>query len=402
MKTLIKRIFSSLFVLAIAILIFISLQTKPLKVETTQAIYGPMQITITAEGKTRVEDKFLVTAPITGKLSRIKLHRGDQVLLNDVITKIEPPPIIPLDIRQLAEAKARLSAAEGLKKEADTVVKRLEANYAQAQREYKRAQTLVESGLVSRQDFERVYNNEQASYQQLEEAKYRAYTANSEVEVAKATLLTVEQANPNNKTTDITIKSPIKGQVLHVIEENERVVTAGTPLLELSNQRMEVVIEVLSTDAVKIKTGADVIIEGWGGKSSLKAKVRLIEPSGFTKVSALGIEEQRVNVIADFLEPPKLLGDAYRVEAKIVIWEKENILKLPLSALFRQGQDWYVFIVENEVVKLRMVKIDHFTSSEAEILEGIKQGELIVIHPSNQLTQGIKVNIVENPQTELF
>lgn len=391
MKNLLKHLFSILFILAIGVLVFFAFQTEPLKVETALVSRGPMQVVITAEGKTRVQDRFLVTAPVSGKLSRVKLRRGDQVLLNDIIAKITPTPSIPLDSRQLAEAKARLSKAEELKKEADTTIKRLTVNYEQAEREFNRSKTLVENGIISRQDFERLENNKQMCFQELTEAKYRAYAASSEVEMAKATLLKVSENNSTADTESVSVKSPIKGQVLQIIEENERVVSAGTPLIEISSQKLEIVIDVLSTDAVKIKCGATVIIEGWGGKSSLKAKVRLIEPSAFTKISALGVEEQRVNVIADLLEIPDSLGDGYRVEAKIVIWEKKNVLKLPISALFRKDDDWYVFVVENKLTKLCAVKIDHITDSEAEVISGLKQNQIVITHPSNQVIEGIVI-----------
>ena len=187
------------------------------------------------------------------------------------------------------------------------------------------------------------------------------------------------------------MRAPVAGRVLRVLEESERVVPAGTPLVELSNPTLEIVIDVLSSDAVKIKPGAQVFIEGWGGEHALPARVRLIEPSGFTKVSALGIEEQRVNIIADFVDTEVPLGDGYRVEARIVMWEAADVLKVPLSALFRRGNDWHVFVIEQGCARERPVEIGQRTAYEAELLKGLMEGAAVIVHPSNQVADGVKV-----------
>ena len=188
--------------------------------------------------------------------------------------------------------------------------------------------------------------------------------------------------------------APVSGRVLRVLEENERVVAAGTPLLELSNtSKLEVVVDVLSTDAVKIRPGAQVLIEGWGGERPLEARVRLVEPSGFIKVSALGIEEHRVNVIADFVDPSGTLGDGYRVEARFVVWEGEGVLKIPASALFRQGEGWSVFVVENGRARRRSVEVGHRGGFEVEIIKGIAESERVILHPSNQLEEGVRIEL---------
>jgi multidrug efflux pump subunit AcrA (membrane-fusion protein) len=188
------------------------------------------------------------------------------------------------------------------------------------------------------------------------------------------------------------VLAPVSGRVLRVLEENERVVTAGTPLLELSNTtKLEVVVDVLSADAVKIRPGTEVLIEGWGGERPLRARVRLVEPSGFMKVSALGIEEQRVNVIVEFVDPVGALGDGYRVEARFVIWEGEGVLKIPASALFRSGDSWSVFVIENGRARRRTVQVGHRSGFEVEIASGIAEGEVVIVHPSNQIEDGIRV-----------
>jgi HlyD family secretion protein len=361
----------------------IALRPSPVRVEVARVRCGPMRVTIDAEGKTRARDRFVVAAPVSGRLARINLHRGDAVRRDEVIARIDPLPMAPLDPRQLAEAKARVATAEQLKNEADAVVEHARADCEQARRELARAEKLIETGDISRQDFERVRNAALTCQQQIEAAKYRARAAASEVEVAKAALIAVERAGQSGASATVFVRAPVSGRVLRVAEESERVVMAGAPLVELSNPSLEVVIEVLSVDAVKVKPGNPVMIEGWGGEQALEARVRLVEPSAFTKISALGVEEQRVNVIADFVEPDT---------PRIVIWETNETLKAPLSALFRSGQRWNAFVVENGLAKRREVETGHRADFEVEVLNGLQEGESVIAHPSNLVSDGVRVS----------
>jgi HlyD family secretion protein len=296
----------------------------------------------------------------------------------------------------LTNHKARVATAEQLNHESDAVVEHARADCEQAGRERARAEKLIETGDVSRQDFERTRNAALTCQQQIEAAKYRARTAASEVEVAKAALIAVERAGQSGASATVFVRAPVSGRVLRVTEESERVVMAGAPLVELSNPSLDVVIEVLSVDAVKVKPGMNALIEGWGGEQTLQARVRLVEPSAFTKISALGIDEQRVNVIADFTEPDAPLGDGYRVEARIVTWETKEVLKAPLSALFRSGQSWNVFVVENSLAKRREVEPGHRTDFEVEVLNGLREGETVIAHPSNLVADGAHVSIAKD------
>jgi HlyD family secretion protein len=351
-----------------------------------------MRVTVDAEGKTRARDRFVVAAPVSGRLERIDLRRGDAVRRDEVIARIDPPPMAPLDPRQLAEAKARVATAEQLKHEADAVVEQARADCEQAQRELSRAEKLIETGDVSRQDFERARNAALTCQQQIEAAKYRARAAASEVEVAKAALIAVERTGQSGASATVFVRAPVSGRVLRVAEESERVVMAGAPLVELSNPSLEVVIEVLSADAVKVKPGSPVLIDGWGGEQALEARVRLVEPSAFTKISALGVEEQRVNVIADFIGRDTPLGDGYRLETRIVIWETNEALKAPMNALFRSGQRWNAFVVENGIAKRREVETGHRADFEVEVLSGLREGENVITHPSNLVADGVRVS----------
>jgi HlyD family secretion protein len=390
-KVWLKRILLMAVVVVIAVVIRQAMQPTPTNVESSVVKRGAMRVTIDAEGKTRVHDRFVVAAPIAGKISRISLHRGDWVESGTVVAKIEPPPLAPLDPRQLAEARARVAKAEELRHEAEIIVEHARTDCEQARREYERAEKLVESGDIPKQEFERLRNAEKTCRQQLEATKFKARAAASEVEVAKAALIAVERAGQSNASATVVVRAPVRGRVLRVLEESERVVAPGTPLLELSSQSLEVVVDVLSTDAVKIKPGAAAFIEGWGGDHAINARVRLVEPSGFTKVSALGIEEQRVNVIADFVEAFEPLGDGYRVEANLVIWEADNVLKIPASALFRQGQNWSVFVIENGQAKLRGIEIGHRNAFEAGVLKGLQENETVILHPASEVKDGLLV-----------
>ncbi len=378
--------------LALVGLIIFALRPEPVMVDVAGVGRGKLQVTVDAEGRTRVHDRFVVAAPVAGRLARITLDQGDAIRRDQVVARIDPLPLAPLDPRQLAEANARVRAAEAQQREAAAMVERVRADCNQARRERERAERLVESGDISRQEFERIRNIETTCAQELEAARFKARAAASEVEVARAALLAVGSQGRSDSVAAVMVRSPVEGRVLRVIEKSERVVAAGTPLVELSNpNNLEIVVDVLSSDAVKINPGAQVLIEDWGGAEPLEARVRVVEPSAFTKVSALGIEEQRVNVIADFLGSPGPLGDGFRVEARIVIWEGENVLKIPSSALFRQGDEWSVFVIEDGKALRRYAQVGHRSAFEVEILSGIEEGAQVILHPANEIEDGARV-----------
>ena len=390
-----KRFFSLLiWLIAIGIaitLIALWLRPKPTRVDTAKAIRGPLQVTVDGEGRTRVRDRYTVASPVSGRLRRMTLRRGDLVQQDQLIAQIESLPLAPLDPRQRAEAVARVKASEDAQHQSDAMVQLAKASYEQAKREFERNQRLVADGVISRQELEHAQTAMDVASREVVAAKSQSETAGHEVEVARSALLVLDRGRTQSPTT-VQVKAPVGGSVLRVIEESERVVGAGAPLIELSNpSRLEVVIELLSTDAVKVKPGALVLIERWGGDAVLQARVRLIEPSAFTKVSALGVEEQRVNVIADLTEPSQVLGDGYRVEGRIVIWENESVLKIPSSALFRAGDAWSVFVIAAGKAYRRQVEVGHRTAFDAEILNGIKDNEQVIVHPSNEITDGVSV-----------
>jgi HlyD family secretion protein len=297
-----------------------------------------------------------------------------------------------LDPRQRAEATGRVRAAEDATAEVDRLVDRYKASYEQARRDLKRSEVLARDGVVSRQEVEAAETAVATALREYEAVKSRAEKAAHDVEVARAALLAI---NRSPAAATVKVQAPTVGRVLQVLEESERVIGAGAPLVELSNpSRLEVVIELLSTDAVKVSSGATAFIENWGGPKMLEARIRLIEPSAFTKVSALGVEEQRVNVIADFVETETTLGDGYRVEGRVVVWEATDALRVPVSALFRRGENWSLFYVENGIAVVKDVEIGHFTSSEAEVISGLEEGTEVITHPSKDIGNGTRVEIV--------
>jgi HlyD family secretion protein len=395
-----KRILNILVLIIIAGavigLLTIWLRPTPTRVDTAKSSRGSMRVTVDGEGKTRVLDRYLIAAPVGGRLRRIDLRRGDGVEQGQVIAQIDPLPLAPLDPRQRAEAIGRVNAAEDVKFEADRLVERNRATYDQTKRDLERSETLARSGVISRQEVERAQTTVATSLREYEAAKSKAESSAHEVEVARAALIAVEGTARPGAAAAVKVQAPTRGKVLRLLEESERVITAGTPLVELSNpSKLEVVIELLSTDAVKVSPGALVLIEDWGGPKALEARVRLIEPSAFTKVSALGIEEQRVNVVADLVEPASALGDGYRVEGRIVVWETDNTLRVPVSALFRRGESWSLFVVENNEAHLRDVEVGQRTPFEAEIKSGLDEAAEVIVHPSNQITDGMLVETRE-------
>jgi HlyD family secretion protein len=250
---------------------------------------------------------------------------------------------------------------------------------------------LAQAGIVSVQALEQAQNAEITASNDLEAARAKAQAAASDVKVATAGLIAVEPASTDAERV-IRLRAPVAGYVLRISEKSERVVTPGTPILTMGNpSKFEVVVDVLSTDAVKVKPGDSMLLEGWGGERAIRARVRTVEPEAFTKVSALGIEEQRVNVVGDFVDSPGPLGDGYRVQARIIIWESGNVLQVPASALFRRGQDWNVFVVEAGKARRRQVQVGHRNPLQAEIVQGLQESEQVILHPTNQIEEGSRI-----------
>jgi HlyD family secretion protein len=393
MNRMAKRIVMALIATVIVILVALAFRPKPSAIELGIVTRGPLQVTVDEDGETRAHDRFTLAAPVAGRLSRIEFHEGDEVGPQTVLATISP---LPLDAREIAEIRARIQSAEARKRETDELLVRWETEHEQATRDLNRARLLAKDQIVSQQVLEQAESRQKSTANEWEAARSRVQAAAGDIEREKAGLVSLE-AQQNETGKLVAIRPPVPSRILRVLEKSERVVPFGTPIVVLSNpKKIEIVVDVLSSDAVNVRPGAPVIIENWGGPRPLCAQVRTVEPYGFTKVSALGIEEQRVNVIADFIDSPDGLGDGYRVDARIVIWEHSSVLKVPASALFRVGQRWSAFTIEGGRAHRIPVEIGHRNASEAEVLNGLQEGMRVILHPANNLTNGARVAAREN------
>ena len=401
-----RNIGSKLFVVLIAAIVVVGLGyafwPQPVEVDLAKVERGPLQVTVDEDGKTRIREKYVVSAPLAGRLLRIDMDAGDPVEAGKtLLATIEPRDPELLDARTIAQAEARVRTAEATLKKMEPMIEQVRAAQAYAEAELARARNA--GGAVTKSELENAEYEYRRASEEQRSTRIQEEIAQFELEQAQAALLRTrprdneadDGATNGNGGWTFTIYSPINGQVLRVLQESAAVVTAGTPLLELGNPRdLEAEIDVLSRDAVKIRPGAKVWFEHWGGDRDLQGRVRLVEPSGFTKISTLGVEEQRVNVIVDLVDPPEertMLGDGFRVEARIVIDEADDVLKVPTSALFRVGKESAVFMVVDNVVHQQIVKIGRQNGLEAEVLAGLAAGDEVVIHPSDQVEDGVHV-----------
>jgi len=375
--------------LALAALIVIGLWPQPAPVETARVTVGTLRATVNEEGQTRIRQRYLISAPVTGHLRRIALKAGADVQAAETeLAVIDPVSPTLLDARTHALTEARRDAVAAN-------VEKARAAGAFAASELRRIQEL--------------YAQKSVAIQELESVQWRATSAAKDLDAAEGMLRQVEaelaefasnSGSPINSGRRPTeVKAPTSGRVLRVFEENARVVTAGTPLLEIGDPAdLEVVVEVLSRDGAAIAPGTKVELEQWGGGEPLTARVRLVEPAAFTKVSALGVEEQRVNVIADLLTPPeqrRSLGDGFRVEARIVVWETSQALKVPAGALFRRAQQWAAFVVTDGRARLRPVEAGRSSGAETQVLDGLKAGEEVILYPGERVQNGQRVKPIK-------
>lgn len=383
-------------VAAIGGAVWVSMQPEIVPVDMAEVTAGPMEVTVNADGTTRVRDVFEVAAPVSGTVGRSPVKVGDAVIKGEtVIARIEPGEPAFLDERARKQAEAAVAQAEAALALAKTQITVAEADLNNAQRQLNRAFDLHERGTTSDAALETAETAVDIASAQLDSAHATADMRMSEVAAARAVL-----TQPGERTLDeeeaccVDIRAPVSGKVLSVTSTSARPVTAGTTLLTIGpTDDLEIVVELLSTDAVRLAAGAPAHIERWGGDMALDAVVREIEPAAFTKVSALGIEEQRVRVVLDFADgvdvPP--LGHNFRVYARIVEWSAEDALRLPISALFRDGADWAVFVVRDDMAHLTPIDIGQRNSDEAEVLSGLEAGDRVITHPSDRVAQGTLV-----------
>jgi len=390
-----------LFWLPFAVLLIAGLawlfRPQPVPVDLHTVERGAMRLTVDEDGETRIRDVFVVSAPVSGVKRRIPLKVGDPVEANEtVITSIVPTDPSFLDPRSERQAQAEVKAAEAALEFARADVRRARAEFEYARSELERARRLARSGNISESALDRAEREMRTRQAALEEAQAQLAVKEYELERARAALVPPSVARQDREGCDcIDVYSPVDGRMLRVLAESEGVVSAGAELAEIGDPgNLEISVDLLSSDAVKVEPGQRVIINDWGGDQPLSGAVRRVEPYGYTKVSALGIEEQRVDVVIDIESPREMwksLGHGFRVETRIVLWESNDALKVPLTALFRDGEDWAVFEVIDGTAMLQKVNVGRRNGLQAEIAGGLKEGDTIVLHPSGRVRAGVEV-----------
>lgn len=371
-------------------MLFLAMRPQPVWVEPASVQKAPLEEVIVEEGETRVQDRYVVSAPVSGYLRRVELKAGDPVKAEQRLTELEPLRSAALDARSRAEARAQIAAARSALESARQQVKVAAANEELARAELGRVEKLAGKDLVSAEKLQQARAEVQRSQAALRSARFNAEVARYQLQAAQ-TRLDYSADSDEDRFDLVTLRAPVAGAVSQVLRESEGVVNAGQPIVEIGNpEALEVVVDVLSFDAVKLSAGTPVRIHGWGGPT-LEGVVRLVEPVGFTQVSALGVEEQRVRVIVDIGSPREQwreLGDGYRVDASFVLWQAENVLQIPLSAVFERNGKEFVFVIEDDHARLRPVKTGHTDGFMVEILEGLEDGDVVVRHTSNQISDG--------------
>jgi HlyD family secretion protein len=388
-----RNLFLALLVLALAGLVAAGFWPSPLPVETTSVRRAPLTVTVTEEGKTRIRSRYVVFPPTAGFLQRVELRAGAKIRAGEtVLAVLTPEPSTFLTPRMRAEALARLEAAEAAVRARRAERERVRTSLELARRDLARIDALLADGAVARRDWDRADNEVRVLERELQAASFALQVAEHEAGVARAALS--RDATPAQGEA-VPILAPVDGYVLAVMEENARAVAPSTPVMEVGDPRdLEIEIELLSADAVAVSPGAEAVIEHWGGASPLRATVTVVEPGGFTKVSAIGVEEQRVKVraeLVDTLPEGVMLGDRYGVQARIVTWKGDDVLQVPTSAIFRHAGEWRAYVLEDDRSALRTVSIGRDNGLDAEVLGGLKEGEKVILHPPDTLEDGMRV-----------
>jgi len=398
MKPHIRR---RILVIAVSVVVVLAVvygfMPKPVQVDAVSAKKGPMRVTVDEEGKTRVRDRFVISAPVAGYLRRVELEVGDSVAKGQIVAELEPLRSTVLDPRSRAEALATLSAAQAALNAAKENARSADAAAEYAQKNRERQKALYDRGYVAKDSLDQADADAKRTEANRLAAAAAVMAARADVERAQSILGHSAAEGAADRSRVVAVRAPVEGRVLKVHHESEGVVNAGEPVIDLGDPRnLEVKAEVLSADAVSIRPGSTVFFERWGGDASLTGTVTTVEPEAFTKVSSLGVEEQRVLVIADITSLPeewKRLGDGYRVEASFVIWEGKDVLQVPASSLFRKGEGWAVFVVESSRARTRSVKVGHRNGLIAEITGGLSEQDMVITQPDDTVRDGVRIRL---------
>lgn len=387
-----RRLVLGLLAVLVAWGLFQGFRPQAVEMDMGTASRAALRVTLEQEGRTRVLDRYVVTAPVTGYARRLRSEVGNAVERGAILVELEPLRAEALDPRRRAEAQARIAAAESGVSATEQRARAAASSAELAQTELQRVRALRLQGHVSAAAEDRAASEVQRSAADMRSAQFAVTTARHELEAARTTL---KYAGSASSTEPVTVLAPVAGRVLKIAHKSEGTVTSGQPLVEIGDPAaLEVEVDLLSADAVRIHPGTRVVFERWGGEGVLEGVVRVIEPTGFTKVSALGVEEQRVWVIVAFSSPAtqwQRLGDGYRVEASFIVWEGKDILQIPASALFRDGDGWAAFVVEQGKAVKRRVEIGQRTGLRAQVVSGIQAGERVINHPDDRVREGVSV-----------
>lgn len=386
----------SVMIVLIMVLLVWGFWPQPVMVEAISVQRAPLTVAIEEEGRTRVIDRYVISAPVDGVACRVQLNVGDRVEQGEVLLGITPLESQVLDSRSRAQANAKVAAANSTLRVAQERAQAAAAAAQLAKNEYKRLKPLMKEGIISRDVFDKALADVNMTAAEKRSTEFNIEVARYELEAAKS-VLEYRTGNAGESAERVPVTSPINGKILKIAHKCAGPVRTGEPLLEVGDPSvLEIEVDVLSADAVKIKPGMKVLFDRWGGEQSLEGVVRIIEPVGFTKVSALGVEEQRVLVISDFISPADMwqrLGDGYRVDARFVLWHEEAVLQVPTSSLFRHNNGWAVFVVENGYAIRRAVNVGQRNGLIAQILEGINENELVITYPGDEVEEGRRMEL---------
>lgn len=381
---------------ALGVLLFFVFRPNPVLVDGETVSQGPMALTIEEEGRTRVVNRYVLFAPVRSQVRRILLQAGDRVGQGEVMAVLDGLAPAPLDARSIAESRARSEAARAAYGGAAREVEAAAALARLAETELERIRPLVQSGLIAPRDLDLAEAEARRTAALERSANFRMQTARHEMEAVRTALGYTGVQDPA-ASGRVELRAPIAGEILRRMVESSRVVQAGEPILEIGDPNdLEVEVEVLSADAVRIEPGMRVLFERWGRPEPLAGAVRRIEPGAFSKVSALGVEEQRVLVIVEFLSPGEewvRLGDAYRVNARFILWEAKDVLRVPSSALFRQAEGWAVFVIADDRARLRPVEIGERGGRFTRVTSGLNKGEAVIVHPPREVADGTRLRV---------
>ena len=394
MQITLGRVLTVLGIVAAAALVVWAVMPRPVPVETAAVTKGKFVATVDEDGKTRVRERYVIAAPLAGRLTRVQLKVGDSVKADDAIAAIVPSPAPFLDPRVRVEAEQRLGAVEAARERTKATVERAKAQTEQAKNDLDRTRSLTERGASTVQALERAETAMRVADRDLRAAEFLDHATEHEVAQAKA-LLAQYTDGGSNPPDRWNVTAPVSGLVLKVTQESETAVQPGTPILDIGDPRdLEIVVDVLSRDAVEIHPGAEVVIEHWGGPGVLAGLVRRVEPAAFTKISTLGVEEQRVNVLIDIVSPPKDwsgLGDAYQLDTRITVFTRDDATIIPAGALFHVGEGWSVYVVSDGRAERRAVDLVRRSGRLAVVSAGVEPGDKVIVYPSDRIAPDVRV-----------